>query len=111
VKLEEVKLEAGINLLEVMFDRLDPVNQMIVLTATMDNISENKMLFPYSYSLDLDELETHLEKVQKDKEDQQQLMQDKGQSEIDGNAHKINKMDSAKPTVRERLRAKVAALR
>lgn len=99
VKLEEVKLECGINLLEVVLDKLDPYNQAKLIEAVMDNIGENKKLFPYSLSLDMERLEAHLEE-EKEKGD------DMHTQEME--AQKITKLDSS--AARQRLRTKVAAL-
>ena len=87
VKLEEVKLEACVNILEVMFDRLDPYNQTLLVEATMDNLSENKKLFPYSMSLDMDVLRDHLEERQEQAKEMQSAQMQSAQS--------ITKLDSA----------------
>lgn len=94
VKLEEVKLEACVNVLQVLLDRLDPLNQAILIEASMDNLSENKKLFPYSMSLDMDALKEHLEQRQEQADEMRE------QSE---RAEPIAKIDSIRTP--RRLRA------
>lgn len=103
VKREEVKLEGCINLIEVLFDRLDPDNQALLLKTALDNISENKRLFSYSFSDNFDEpaLREHLaERAQQ----AQALQSQPHDFEAEESAHRISKIDSV-GRARERLRA------
>jgi hypothetical protein len=105
VKVDSVKFEASIYLIETIFDKLDPANQMIVLTAALDNISENKRLFPYSFAVDPEELQAHLEKrATRNEADQDRDF------EANGEVHRMAKIDSAGGRSRERMRGAVALL-
>lgn len=102
IKLEEVKLESCINVLELMLDRIDPENQAHLIEAAMDNIGENKKLFPYSFSLDMESLLPYLEEREKRNQDMMSAGQD------DDDAKSITKLDAS--PARGRLRAAVARL-
>jgi len=106
-KREEVKLEGCINIIEVMFDRLDPDNQALLLETALDNISENKRLFPNSFAiLDLDSLRDHLhERAEQANQFNQEGQRIEGEEDYRA---RVSKIDSA-GLARERLRS--AALR
>jgi len=107
VKLEEVKLEGCINIVEVMFDRLDPENQALLIETALDNLSENKRLFPYAFSLDSDALKNHLI----DRSEQSNQLEQEGERIEGEEAYRarVSKIDSVRADSRRRLRA--AALR
>jgi len=116
VQVEEVKLEACINILEVLLDRLDANNQGLLIEAAIDNIGENKRLFPYAFDLDPDTLKEHLEKRadQADEMHQHSLEPPGEAGEGNGKASGITKIDSASAgariRARERLRAAVVRM-
>jgi hypothetical protein len=109
VKREEVKLEGCINLVEVMFDRLDPDNQALLLKTALDNISENKRLFSYSFSDEFDEdsLRDHLaERAERQTEDAEEGREVEGRENY---RPKFSKITDRVSGGRQRLTA--AALR
>ena len=59
-KGEKVKLEAIIQLCEVMLPIVDPVNKQLVLEWACDNFNEFQLLFASPLILDTDELEAYL---------------------------------------------------
>lgn len=60
IKTEQVKLEAIVSLVEALFGDFDPDNKALAIQWAIDNICENKMLFPHGLDLDYDLLSQHL---------------------------------------------------
>lgn len=108
VKREEVKLEGTINIIEVLFDRLDPENQAELLETALENLSENKRMFPYSFALaDPDALKEHLKERAESGPPEGDDLHD---FERRGESHRIARVDAARARSRERLRAAVVRL-
>ncbi len=73
IKVEEVKFNSMVKLAEAFLPQLDPTNKVRLLQAFIDNVNENKMLFPNPIILDLEALQTFLEEAaaqQKEMQDQ-----------------------------------------
>lgn len=90
VKFDDVRLQASIALIQTAMPYLDPFNQVRLLQGAIENISENKLLFPHEYDFDWDALLDHLE---------QQLEQAKAateepQAEETGEARKFGRFDA-----------------
>lgn len=83
IAVEKVKLESLVAIFEVMNQVADPVNKKLVLQWMMDNINEEKMLFPHSLDLDFDAMEEFIEE-QQNKMDEQQDKLLQGQLDIMG---------------------------
>jgi Anti-CBASS protein Acb1-like len=103
IKTEEVKLEACINLIEVLFDKLGADAQADLIQTALDNISENKRLFPNSFTFDPDALKEGLEERAKQR---QQPPQFPGR----GEEPSPPTLDAARERSRNRLRGAVARL-
>ena len=88
IKTEQVKLEAIVSLIESLFDDLDPDNKQAAIQWAIDNICENKRLFPHGLELDYDLLGEYL---QEHADDLKQMQQAGGE---DGLAKKVGKFNA-----------------
>jgi len=71
IKVEETKLQAVVAYLQTLIPELDPENKARAIQWGMDNLAENKQLFPHELELDIDTLTDYIE-TQADKAEQQQ---------------------------------------
>ena len=60
VKVEEIKAKNVVALLEVLLPRFDPENAATTIQWAIDNIGENKLLFPNPLVLDMDALREYV---------------------------------------------------
>lgn len=64
-KTEQVKVEAIIDLLTLLLDKVDPDNQVKILEWAAQNLSESKILLPHELDFEWDSLEEFLDEEQK----------------------------------------------
>lgn len=64
-KVEQTKSETIVSLLQTLLPEVDPGNKSRAIQWALDNLSENKLLFPHDLVLDYDELEQFQKKQQK----------------------------------------------
>lgn len=60
-KIEQVKIEQIIGLLELLLDRVDPETQIALIQWAADNLNESKLLLPHELEIDWDALESFLD--------------------------------------------------
>lgn len=79
VKVADVTFRAAVAFSEILMPVLDPVNKALTVQWLVDNINENKLLFPDSLNIDIDELEDHFQKLgdQSDQQAEAQLKEPK----------------------------------
>jgi hypothetical protein len=106
IKVEEVKLEAVVNILEVLMPQLDPYNKVQLAMAAMSNLAENKRLFPYDFQLDYEAL---LEFFESNHQQAQETLR-AGLGEEGSEGSKFTKLDSAKRVDFSRARQLLDAL-
>lgn len=64
IKVEDVKLQGVIAFLQTLLPELDLDNKLLVIQWAVDNISDNKMLFPHDLEIDISDLKEFLEEQQ-----------------------------------------------
>ena len=58
---EKVKLEGIIAFMQLLLDKLDPANKAAMIMTAIDNLNENKRMFPHAFALDGEALLEFLE--------------------------------------------------
>jgi len=81
-KSEKTKFEAIISLLQTLLPELDPVNKRNFIENALENIGDNKIMFPHEFNLDYDTLLEFLETKQQQGDEAK---------EIEGEAAKFGK--------------------
>lgn len=71
VGVEKVKVESILATAQTLLDKIDPDNQVELVRWIVDNVSENKQLYPHALDLDLDALREWLTEEAERKRDQQ----------------------------------------
>jgi hypothetical protein len=94
IKVEAVKLEALVAIVQTLFPHLDPQNKGLVIQWLADTVSENKRLFPHELILDIEALVAAAE------EDKQRMndAQDAAQDET-GEPKKFGRFDSGRAVI------------
>ncbi len=91
VKVEAVRLESTVAMLQTLIEQVDPDSRVMVMEWAADNISENKHMFPHALELDWDKLREYTEQNA-----QQPGAQDpSGVENVGPEAKKFAKFDSA----------------
>ncbi len=62
VKVAETKFQAIVSLLQTVMPECDADNKVLLIQSALDNISENKTLFPQAFTLDYEQLRLYQEK-------------------------------------------------
>jgi Anti-CBASS protein Acb1-like len=93
-KIEGVKLEAAIAVLQTLLPELDPANKALLIESALANIGENKRLFAHDFALDYDALLAHL--IENADRAKQQTELGESEEKPDGVADKVGKFDSAR---------------
>ena len=57
IKVDDVKLQAVIAVLQTLLPVLDPANKTLLIQSALDNVSENRRMFAHEFELDYDALE------------------------------------------------------
>lgn len=61
VNVEKTKNESVVAVAQTLLAQVDPENKLVVIQWMLDNIQENKRLFPHEMDLDVDALKDYLE--------------------------------------------------
>ena len=61
IKVEETKLNATVAVLQTLLAELDPDNKARAIQWALDNIADNKQMFPHELELDVDALTDYIE--------------------------------------------------
>jgi hypothetical protein len=100
IKVDEVRLEATVALLQTLVPLLDPANKVRAISWAADNVEENKMLFAHALELDLDTLQEFAKQQQTQQDEAAKNAAEGGGEEQEGGgpmAKKFAKFDSVRP--------------
>lgn len=84
IKVEDIKQKAIVAILETMLPLLDPENQGRMIQTALDNLNENRTLFPHRFDIDI---EAFLAEAKK-KQEAAQALQNAGGGEGDEGGEK-----------------------
>lgn len=109
-KMSEVKVAGNIDIVDLLFDKLDSENQAVIIEAALDNISEEKNLFPNGFELDPDTLRAHLaEQAKRTDELHDNTINPPDTDDTEDRPKGLGRLDSVRGSgVPRRLRAAIA---
>jgi hypothetical protein len=105
IKVEDVKLQAILAVLQTLLPELDAANKALLIQSALANVSENKRMFAHEFNLDYDTLLEHL----KENQEQSKLLAagggdegdpDKGEDVGGGVGKKMGKFDALNASIR-----------
>jgi hypothetical protein len=78
IKVDDTKLKAVVELLEVLLPEMDPENKAILISWAADNFNELKLMFQSPLLLDMDALRAHAEELKEQAAEARKLGEEPG---------------------------------